>query len=162
MQKKKFKGLFIVAMLTALLSSCGDYNANANKVKEVNTKVGGGAGGIIKIINNSDYDVHATWSGTGCTKVAEGLSLVCATGTIASGNESTYGYNWGVSTTWLNIGNELGTDGTHPCSPLASEFLAKGCIFDHRDVDTKADDVSTCTISGMIARRNYEMSCRID
>ncbi|MBA5248301.1 MAG: hypothetical protein FE834_02010 [Gammaproteobacteria bacterium] len=153
MQTKLFKYLLTIGMLSIFLGACTHNDKPKNE-----TPIKSGAGGIIEVVNKTYSDLYVTWSGVGCAGIHEGLSLVCETGTIPPRGNQTYGYNWGVTTTWINIGTDIGTDGTHPCSPLASTFLAQACIYNHHVIDTDAHKVDRCTVTYSKAK-GYHMDC---
>ncbi|SFV88470.1 hypothetical protein MNB_SUP05-SYMBIONT-5-646 [hydrothermal vent metagenome] len=151
--KKSFKYLLIIGVLSIFLGAC-TYN---DKPKN-ETSIKGGAGGIIKVVNETEGNLYVTWSGVGCTGITEGLGLVCAIGTTRPANSQIYEYDWGVTTTWLNIGIAMGMVDTHACSPIAGAFLAKSCIFNHFVVDTKAYKVDRCTVTHS-KTNGYHMKC---
>lgn len=62
---------------------------------------GSGAGGIIKVENNSQHDLKVVWSGLGCGGSDGGLVLVCEVKVIKAYESYTYRYNWGVTETWF-------------------------------------------------------------
>ena len=154
MQRKSFKYLLTIGVLSIFLGACTHNDKPKNE-----TPIKGGAGGIIEVANKTPSNLYVTWSGVGCMGVGEGLSLVCRTGTIPSGGNQTYEYDWGVTATWINVGTHIGDGDTHPCSPLASTSLARSCLYDHFDVSTKAHKVDLCTIL-YLKESGYHINCK--
>ncbi|MCU7888904.1 MAG: hypothetical protein KZQ59_12320 [Candidatus Thiodiazotropha sp. (ex Lucinoma aequizonata)] len=59
-------------------------------------KAGTGAGGIIKVINQYDETILLQYRAAACFPYCESVVL-------PPGYYFTYGYNWGVTTTWVTI-----------------------------------------------------------
>lgn len=153
MQKKQFKGAFIAGILAVLLGACTTETT-------VENLKGSGVGGIIEIDNQTISNLYVTWSGTGCAGVTEGLSLVCETATIPSEASSAYGYNWGVTTTWLNVATSIDSAAdVHPCSSPLPPEQNEACIFDHYVVDTKANKTDRCVITKSASTKKYNIAC---
>ncbi|MCP3850968.1 MAG: hypothetical protein GY694_12130 [Gammaproteobacteria bacterium] len=108
---------------------------------------GSGAGGIIKVVNSSSYKVQVAFQGLGCAGCYKSLCTVCKTTVLNAGSSTTYKYNWGVSSTWLNIANyhsEYSDGNTWPCETAESD---SECLMKHKTVSTKAYHTKTCTLT---------------
>ena len=62
----------------------------------LNSYAGSGAGGIIRVINQTGGDLYVTWSGIGCFDIVQQLWTVCEDAKISSNQSQTYKYNWGL------------------------------------------------------------------
>lgn len=99
---------------------------------------GSGDGGQIRFFNDSSVPVNVTFSGVGCAGAYYGLTLVCDTEIVQPGKSAEYKYNWGVTTTWINV---QARPGEHtwktwaPCSPSGSSKL---CFLNHETISTNA------------------------
>jgi len=115
-----------------------------------NAHAGNGAGGIIRVINQTGGDLYVTWSGVGCAGYEQELTVVCEIATIPSNQSQTYGYNWGVTTTWINVGTEMDVDEQNENEPVhacaSTSEIPKKCIANHHVVSTNANDTNVCTI----------------
>ncbi|MBT5574220.1 MAG: hypothetical protein HOJ97_02430 [Alphaproteobacteria bacterium] len=138
---------FLITLFSILFMLSTAY-ADRTKDKTQNLQ-GSGAGGQILINNDTDRYIYVTWSGTGCAGIKQGLSLVCENAKIESGGSQLYKYNWGVTTTWINVADFLLEGGVSACSPLAAKSVQEEhCLADHHVVKTKAHKTNTCDVAG--------------
>ena len=70
----------------------------------------------------------------GCSDVVDSLIFVCEAGNIPKGKEQVYGYNWGVTSTWINV-KRVGEE-SYP--------------FRHVKVKTSAWSTNVCSIDEII------------
>ncbi len=108
---------------------------------------GDGAGEIIKVINSSSYKVQVAFQGEGCDGCYKSMCFVCKTTVLNTGASTTYEYNWGVTTTWVDIANyhsEYGNGDTWPCETAESD---SECLMKRKTVSTKAYHTKTCTLT---------------
>ena len=81
----------------------------AISIFSISAQAGSGAGGIIKIINNTDVTLKVGWGGLGCFGSYFPFNMICEGMDLEPNQEYTYSYNWGVTETWINAetGGEL-------------------------------------------------------
>jgi hypothetical protein len=158
MQKQHITQLLILASLL-FLGACGENNKKNENLTVKGGVEGSGAGGAI-VVYNDTYDImDVTWSGAGCFGAAEGLTLVCETRKIQPRSSALYGYNWGVTETWINVGRLVDSSGFHPCSAISPSKGA--CIADHKVVDTESGSTNECTVSSTVTKKQvfYSLEC---
>lgn len=108
---------------------------------------GAGAAGTISVRNSSDLTLKVTYSGLGCDGYAWGFLSVCGYGILEPDQISHWDYGWGVTTTWINIGdNDSPNQDEHPCSE-DSVFYDLLCYIDHQVVKTKAYKTDNCNFT---------------
>lgn len=140
------KSMSIILICSLLLSS---------------VQAGSGAGGIIRVKNETDKEIWVTWSGTGCAGTAGSITLVCEDSFIKGGKERTYKYNWGVTDTWLNI--SIAGDKKHNfCYAVYEGTMKHLCIVNHYEVDTKAWKTDVCVIKNREGKDKYVINCIYD
>jgi hypothetical protein len=127
---------------------------------------GSGAGGKIRVYNNSSKTIHVTFSGWGCGGVINQISRACASKTISPGGKGEYKYNWGVTTTYITIASNkvgwvtkkeglLGNVTYNPCVSPSSyqdtdqiEAKEKHCYLNTKKIKTKAYKWSNYSFTG--------------
>ena len=128
----------------------------------VSTLANAGDGGAIRVVNDTSTRIDVTFSGYGCFRAYNELTAVCGAGVMNEHSVMRYDYGWGVTKTWLNVGNfppgQLRDP--HPCSVgyMDSDQRPKACIFDHVVVDTDAGETDVCTITRP-KNRAYHINC---
>lgn len=65
------------------------------------------------------------------------MTGVCGYGTLAPDQVSHWDYGWGVTTTWVNIGDDETPESLHPCD-IGSIYFDQYCYFDHWVVSANA------------------------
>lgn len=99
---------------------------------------GSGAGGQIRFFNDSSVPVSVTFSGVGCAGGYYGLTVVCDTEVVQPGKNTEYKYNWGVTTTWINVQAPYGDNTWKTWAPCSSSGSSSLCFLDHKTISTNA------------------------
>ena len=99
---------------------------------------GSGDGGQIRFFNDSSVPVNVTFSGVGCAGVYYGLTVVCDTENVQPGKSAEYKYNWGVTTTWVNVQAPSGENTWKAWAPCSSSGSSRLCFLDHKTISTNA------------------------
>ena len=120
---------------------------------------GSGAGGRIQVENQTGENISVTWSGVGCAGGYKYITLVCQGAEISPGGEYSYGYNWGVTETWLNIATQGADIKVHRCLEILLDVLENECTFEHHTVDTDAWKTDICVLTKE-GNFNYRLVCR--
>lgn len=118
---------------------------------------GNGDGGIIRVINKTDSLLDISWSGEGCLANIQDMYEVCAAVDVPPAGEYTWGYGWGGTITWLNIGIKPSDRLPHPCAQSA--YSEEKCLFDHMNVDTTAHKLMVCTLTGSNKDSSIKANC---
>ena len=118
------------------------------------SNAGSGAGGAITFVNDTNEDMHITWSAVGCAGINADLTFVCQASLVAKHDSKNYKYNWGVTDTWLNVG--LHKQYSHPCS--SGKAKNSDCKFEHYIVGTTAWKTDICTIKKW-ENEHYSITC---
>lgn len=121
---------------------------------------GSGAGGIIKFVNDTKYDVEVIWNGVGCAGASYGIYYACEVAVIGKQKEDTYKYNWGVTTTWLTIAKYPGYNlNMHACAPSISDN-EKDCLFEDGSIDTYGWKTVVCKLTESKANnKDFNLNC---
>lgn len=109
---------------------------------------GSGAGGIIKFFNDSGRAVSITFSGVGCADVYGTLTSVCeGHDWVGPGETRLYKYNWGVTTTWMNVQTprEEWSQGEAPCTYTNKSST---CFAGHKITSTDANKIAEYHFKG--------------
>lgn len=144
--------LFLISLLFSGFVSAGMDNVGLVYAGD------GGDAGTISIRNNTDRRLRVTYSGYGCDGYAFSLISVCGYGYLEPQEISWWDYGWGVTTTWVNVGDDETPDDMHPCSD-SSIYYDSYCYSDHRVVDTDAREVDDCTFSKR-SHHDYVLVCK--
>ena len=125
------------------------------------TKVfaGSGAGGEITFVNSTPTPMRITWSGVGCAGDSGMLSLVCEEKVIKPNGSFHYRYNWGVTTTWVNISifDPVANESTNPCAAFSGSKGEDRCIYDHQEIETDSYENDLCVLTGRY--KHYSLEC---
>lgn len=122
-----------------------------------NAAYAAGAAGTISVRNSTDMTLRVTYSGLGCDAIGFGMGWVCGYGILKPDQISHWDYGWGVTTTWINIGDDATPDSLHPCDD-ASIYYDKYCYLDHKVVSTNARKTDNCVFTKK-SIRHYDLTC---
>ena len=123
---------------------------------------GSGAGGIIRVENLTKEDIRVSWSGTGCVGISGGLTVVCEDLILKPEEGYTYKYNWGVTSTWINIARNSYTE-THGCAFGHLNVGDDLCIADHHRITTVAYDTHICRLrENLNSIDKFSLICSLD
>lgn len=107
---------------------------------------GSGAGGKVRIINNSNEDIDVIWGGFGCFDVLGDVLFSCNREVIKKSSEKRFNYSWGVFNKWVSIGKMplYGAKSTnHACGEVFNSDN-KNCLIKKRKMRTKSWETTTC------------------